>query len=197
MPHPYRGSCHDRSTALKWFLQINQQTCYSQKISSNTNVFPNEYWRWRLISRPAVYRQFANGAIIAAVHTARVLGPVFCVLHSFVSHKCLSQLEQWLVKSKLRFRCLSDTSQTMCSVCSLSACSVRTRLIPVYLFTKGGRMENKKGWKENRQILVLATLSHNVHAYTLILSDGLLKVWKGPPFTPALFGRDRGKHRKI
>lgn len=60
MPHPYHGSCHDRSTALKRFLEINQQTCYPHKIHSNTNVFPNEYWCWRLISRPAVYRQFAS-----------------------------------------------------------------------------------------------------------------------------------------
>lgn len=104
MPHPYHGSCRDHSAPQKRFPQINQQTCYSQQISTSTNIFRNEYWCWHLILRPAVYRQFANGAANAAgqaVHVTSSKEPnISCAAQFLITlfSQFLSKLGQWLVK---------------------------------------------------------------------------------------------------
>jgi hypothetical protein len=135
MPHPYHGSCHDRSTALKWFLQINQQTCYPHKIYNSTNVLPNEYWCWRLISRPKVYRQFANSWTRCSVCYT-----VPCLINFKVS----LSIRTVLVEPKLRFKCLSDnfTFSLPCRKASDSRSFVYER-------KKNGEQKRRKGKRTN------------------------------------------------
>jgi hypothetical protein len=84
---------------------INRHATPSKYLPTRIS-FENEYWCWRLILRPAVYRQSANGAAnVTGSSRHRNSVPYarqFCI--SILS-QFLSKLGQWLVKSKLWFKC--------------------------------------------------------------------------------------------